>query len=188
MPDPHRLDSALTHDVAPILSANNFRRTAARRRREELDRLNGAYCELTEEERDDVHTLLDLRANETSVYKMRPAKRQKMKRLFSLLAKCDDELRELAQGAIEEEEEEEGAVATPSVKLATSHKSYTVNDFARSGKCVCGAKTTHDEMLEAKKVVGAKIAADDIMKGKKVVEHEDCDGKMLKGKKAPLGW
>ena len=92
---------------------------------------------------------------------------------FNLLSKCDDTLYDLERSFAEDADEDESAakpVAESAGKPTTSQKSYTADYFARSGKCLCGAKVTEDEGKKGKKVV-----------------HDDWDkaGK-LKGQKVPL--
>ena len=131
------------------------------------NRLNDAFVALCDDDFEDVKTILDLRGDELdSVHGMRPAKRQKLRHLFNILANCDDQLKELAQRALDDDLDE------PSVEAAApsqaSNAGYTLADFAKSEKCVCG-------VAEGKKMVGGKKMVD----GKKIVGGKMVGGKMV---------
>ena len=159
----------------PTTRSRTARAKVVKQRKDRLRQLNDAYTDLADEPFADLKELLDIsKEEEKDLYSMRPAKRRKVQVAFNLLAKCDDDLYELARGIADDASEDENDDS--STKLVAARPVMTQRRFeeqlARSGKCVCGAP----EEKAGKKMVGLKMVPDDWSK----------EGKMLKGKKAPL--
>ena len=164
-------------------------RAKTRCQKQYLSHLNSAYTQMADDAFADLKEMLAIHSDEEQdIWSLNPAKRRKVQVAFNMLSKCDDALYELAQNIADdvEDEEEAGEPVRAAPKPPPSQNRYE-EQMRLSGKCVCGAKvvgarSAHDEMIDAKITVGAK----------KICVHDDWDkagkmgGKCDKGKKVPL--
>jgi hypothetical protein len=161
MPEAQSLPPAPAPAQAPAAPAPVVVVRPPRRRREELDALNTAFVEMEDEHFEQVKAILGLKGSEEqSVHAMTFTKRRKLKDIFALLAISDEPLRKIARTAIGTEDDSEDE--PPPASAASSQPFFTEEDFARSGKCLCGSKQVEGKKVGQKVVFPAKMG-----KGKK---------------------
>jgi len=135
--------------------------------RAEVNALNAAFVDLEDNDFDHFKTILNLREDEQeTVHAMGPAKKRRLKAIFTLLANSTPSLQELARSAI-------GAVGdAESPQEPAPPQAASARSFEASEKCVC---SIYD---------GAKMVmfGETEEKGKKLIEFEEG-----KGRKKPLG-